>query len=631
MLSYSLEYGLTTHENSNSVSPLDFICEWEPVSGNFSPYADDYKLFIEDPSAYVIISDDPLGEIPEAVDYSHLADNPPETAYDTTPPTKYDPRDLDLMPPVRNQGNYGTCWSFASLGALEASYIAQGFGNTAPDLSELHQAWFVFKDPRPSYAMPLFDNSENALNQGGNNSMSIAFLSRIGTASETDLPYTQAANVAKLTAGKYPENYSHPIRLKEAYELGAFTENNRDEVKQLVMKYGAVRIGYKHSHSALSSSNAYYAPYQQTGGHAVDVVGWDDNYSRSNFKTSPKSNGAWLCKNSWGTDWGDKGYFWMSYEQNIYTSAVYIAADNNTEKFYGHDAVAAIESIPHNWSASMFRAEGDEVLNEVAFHTRDNNVSYEIYINKYGTDEPASPGVPQNSTVASGKMPYAGYHTVSLNNPVEVQDGEYFSVMVKLTGKTKYSYVTAVEDTGGTISASTVTAAGKSYFANTEITPVSKDWQDGKRLTTAGKSRSCGATVKVIATSNGPAQITTSSLPTGYVNQNYSCTLRAGGLRPITWTVTGLPDGLTHSNGVISGKPSAEGTSNVTIKAENTKGQDSKTLQLVIKKASDNPDNPDDPDNPNNNLGGGGGGGCEVSFGILGLAILGTAFSIKRR
>ena len=63
---------------------------------------------------------------------------------------------------------------------------------------------------------------------------------------------------------------------------------------------------------------------QTTGGaHAIAIVGWDDDYDKSNFKAqngrsgktySPKNNGAFLVKNSWGTTNVWDGYFWMSYE-----------------------------------------------------------------------------------------------------------------------------------------------------------------------------------------------------------------------------------------------------------------------------------------------------------------------------
>ena len=159
------------------------------------------------------------------------------------------------------------------------------------------------------------------------------------------------------------------------------------------------------------------------------------------------------------------------------------------------------------------------------------------------------------------------------------------------------------------------------YFANKTTAPVSADWQDGKRLTTAGRSRSCGASVKVYTTLNstGKAVIATSTLPNGYVNQNYSCTLRAAGATPITWTVTGLPNGLQHSNGVISGKPQSAGTSNVVIRASNSQGSDSKTLTLTIS-ANSSPD-------PINSGGGGGGGGCSTAG--LGSIILISSLIFK--
>lgn len=47
--------------------------------------------------------------------------------------------------------------------------------------------------------------------------------------------------------------------------------------------------------------------------HDVVVVGWDDNFPKENFTIQPEGDGAFICKNSWGEEFGDDGYFYVSY------------------------------------------------------------------------------------------------------------------------------------------------------------------------------------------------------------------------------------------------------------------------------------------------------------------------------
>ena len=43
------------------------------------------------------------------------------------------------------------------------------------------------------------------------------------------------------------------------------------------------------------------------------IIGWDDHYSRDNFNQPPEGDGAFICANSWGGEFGDDGYFYVSY------------------------------------------------------------------------------------------------------------------------------------------------------------------------------------------------------------------------------------------------------------------------------------------------------------------------------
>ena len=246
----------------------------------------------------------------------------------------------------------------------------------------------------------------------------------------------------------------------------------------------------------------------------VSVVGWDDDYSRDNFSTDeskwPNNNGAWLCKNSYGKGAGEEGFFWLSYEQVIGSAAVYVAADGQVKEPYGHDNVAAKDSIPHNWSAVIFMAEDDEEFTEVSFHTRNDKVHYELYLNNLGSGVvPATPGSLRNA-VASGTIDMAGYHTVTLDEPFKVKMGENFSVILKLDDKSEYAYVSAVEDTGFVTSSHETTRAGKSYFADVKTgLPLSDDWVDGKQIRErllgqeTSRDTSCGACIKIFSVSGG--------------------------------------------------------------------------------------------------------------------------------
>ena len=78
--------------------------------------------------------------------------------------------------------------------------------------------------------------------------------------------------------------------------------------------------------------------------------------------------------------------------------------------------------------------------------------------------------------------------------------------------------------------------------------------------------------------------ITTASLPEGTVGEAYSQTLAAEGDEPISWSISDgvLPAGLTLSGNVISGTPTAAGTSAFAVKAENATGSDTQELSITI-------------------------------------------------
>ena len=570
-----------------------FICEWDSIPVESAPLSEQFMLYSADPEAYY----DGLefyGAIPEPTDLSHLEDNPPvnssvnDSVYASALPSRYDLRDYGHITDIKNQDPYGTCWAFASIGAIESNYLVQNPGGTVPDLSELHLAWFAFRDSRQGYSFPLNYSDKHILNQGGFHSMPVAMFSRMsGPALESDLPYSRASNVNTLTSGRLPESYTRPFKLKDAYTIGKINESNRDFVKNIVINHGAVMISYLHSSEGVHGSS-YYNPSEKTN-HAVEIIGWDDNYSRSNFRNQPSSNGAWLIRNSWGEYGDENGCFWMSYEQNIGNATAYIIEDTiEGLRHYGHDELGSTSSVKYQWSANIFKAQDNEKIIEVGFYTKDNNVPYTIYINKLGSELPVNPGT-LSSPVLSGTMANACYHALSLTNPIELEKGEYFSVILKSGKSSEYDYVSAIESR---LRGSMVNE-GESYFASSN-TPVSSDWTDGKRISTGPFNACVKAFTVPSSTEIVKPSITSSRLPDGKTGERYSFTLTASGTNPITWSVSGLPEGLSLSNSTITGTPSKSGSFSVYVSAKNLAGSDTKTLSLTI--TSGNGDDKPGPD-----------------------------------
>ncbi|MBQ7168919.1 MAG: hypothetical protein IJR63_03330 [Synergistaceae bacterium] len=453
------------------------------------------------------------GYVPSPIDRSHLKSNPP--VFDTKGNVganydkAYDLRNVNsksYLPAVRNQGSYGTCWAHAAIGAVESNYLRKGLTFlSAVDLSELHMAWFVYKDVEGkafSIKSGSFSGGE-VFGQGGNADKSIAYMSRLaGPVLETELPYTSInsdvdAFTTSLNGKTTPEQYNLAIRLHDAYTLGDMTESLRPVVKEFIRNSGAVQVSYYSGQTVATTSSGtdvsayyqkdsntytYYDNSGNTPNHAVLLVGWDDDFSADNFNPKPSGNGAWLVRNSWGDTWGTGGYFWMSYEQKITGVTAYAADEAKSGlNVYYHDALGRTGSVSFAWAANVFQAGNtkDESISGVGFYTTDNNAAYDLYIFDLGESTPSSP-VPENTSnplykSENTKVACSGYHVVDIPKNISIGKGHYFSVIMKMSTP-KYGFPTAVEQAVSDY-ASPAINAGESYFASGSTLPAT--WTDG--------------------------------------------------------------------------------------------------------------------------------------------------------
>lgn len=471
-----------------------------------------------------------------------------------TPPATYDLRTNSLVSPVRDQGTCGDCWAFAAYGSMESQMLTDNLGS------------FVFSpnhlNVQHGFAIPACE--------GGNSSMSIAYLSRWGNGNglaagpvyETDDPYSSTSKV--VTPGLSPRfHVQEAINLPDLDRTDSTTlSESLKNWKYGIQTYGGLSMSFYVETANTAYWNATTSAYHYDAGsianHMVTIVGWDDNYPASNFSTAPAGNGAFLAKNQWGSAWGQNGYFYISYYDTSLQEAVAMRSPepitNYTHQFL-YDPNGNIGAWGYgtstDWGANIFTAgaAGEPSLQAVSINTTDVDAQYEVFIYTGVT------GLPHEGTLKSqfsGTAPFAGYHTLKLPSPVALAAGEKFAVVVKFTNP-NYPYTVASEYTIDGYTGTVTTAPGRSY-----ISADGTSWADMDGL--ANLSIRAFTGLSLTSTLAGATQGTTYSQALGV----------SDGTAPYAYQVSrgSLPPGLDLSSaGVISGTPTTPGTYTFTIAA----------------------------------------------------------------
>jgi C1A family cysteine protease len=393
------------------------------------------------------------GFMPPKMDLSHLTGQEmPKRFIGLTPPSSFDWRTLDKVTSVKDQLTCNACWAFASLACFESKIMIDGGGTY--DLSEdnVKECEWHHKCCNPS-------NFWRVAN----------YLSQDGTVLESDDPYQPSHNVNPPCDTKPYQQTLLDWRVIAGDNIPSTTV-----LKNYIYNEGPVYVSiwsgaipynaaWRNEFVNYDGSYTLYKPWTDGTDHAVIIVGWDDSLTHAG------GTGGWICKNSWGTNWGgtcgygtEKGYFTIAYG-----SAAIGKFSSYVDQWGKYDTNGGIVYYDEGgytywWGYSSKTAWGlckygfmfDTVVTRVEFWTIDETTDVDVYI--YDDFD----GTTLSNLLWSSldhSFSEAGYHGVSIIPPMMFMGMNPIYVVVKFTNK-NIQQVIASDDMGPTETGCTYTS-----------------------------------------------------------------------------------------------------------------------------------------------------------------------------
>ncbi len=287
--------------------------------------------------------------------------------------------------PVQTQtGN--TCWANAAVTSLESShYLQTGEAVPLDPMDLVRNAYYPSSDaPDRKEGLYISFGDPDLYGGGATNILAIMNATPVGSFLLSDL-YA---------------NYKGDI----------------ESTKTMIRELGAVNISTSYNEGFFPILFHGYKTQNYTGqltNHVVSLVGWDDDFPAEAFSPAAEQNGAWLVQNSLSANWGNKGYYWLSYASGV-SGCVYVPTDQyRCAQNYGTYAVDVLN--PEDSEAvyaAVYEINGFLGAVGIIYGIDETNLSYtvEILDGEFG----------ETLLSFSGTEEMTGYHIAELPEPLAV-------------------------------------------------------------------------------------------------------------------------------------------------------------------------------------------------------------------